>query len=94
MSTRLRLEGEYPPRNVEQPGVIMPPFKVPAAVASAVSTAAAREGITRTDVARRALLFDLRNRGLLREAATRASMSNPRRRLLLTEEGVTPRLNV
>jgi hypothetical protein len=49
---------------VEQPGVIIPPFKVPAAV----SMAAAREGITRTDVARRALLFDLRNRGLLREA--------------------------
>ena len=53
---------------VEEPGVIIPPFKVPAAVASAVSMAAAREGITRTDVARRALLFDLRNRGLLREA--------------------------
>ena len=53
---------------IEQPSVTIPPFRVPAAVASAVSTQAKREGITRTDIARRALLFDLRNRGLLREA--------------------------
>ena len=72
MSTRLRPTGydgqASTEETVEQPGVIMPPFKVPAEVASAVSTAAAREGITRTDVARRALLYDLRNRGLLSEA--------------------------
>ena len=59
-------------------------FRIPQDVATAASAVAQRELISLSDVARRALVADLRRRGLLREADSR----------WLTEEGVTPRLNV
>ena len=43
-------------------------FRIPRDVATAASAVARRELMSLSDVARRALLFDLRNRGLLREA--------------------------
>lgn len=43
-------------------------FRIPRDVATAASVVARRELISLSDVARRALVADLRNRGLLREA--------------------------
>ena len=43
-------------------------FRIPRDVATAASAVAQRELISLSDVARRALVADLRNRGLLREA--------------------------